>query len=210
MGLNDMPDGYQLPRDAGATSAQDQQPAPRLSGPQASVAVEQPDCEALQWFVVRHRPFEGKATRDEIRKLGFQAVHFTELVSKPRRDDVMRAFLPGYLFARWSLANPRWGGILRIPTVVGVMSTSFGKPIPVPDAEAERFLKMFDEKGVWIDAKPEIASKIGAQFEVQVGPWSKFAGECVGVDPKGRVSLMLSIFGRATVVEFHPGRVTEV
>ena len=197
--------------DVGSTARTDTQSAPQQSGPNPLQAPGQSECVSHSWYVVRHRPYEGTSTCNAIKEIGFKARHFVERISRPRRDDVLRAFLPGYLFARWSMDDPQWGRILRLRGVVGVMSTSSGHPIAVPIADMDLFGSRFDDRDELIPIKKAAPSDvIGKQFSVQVGPWAKFIGECVGIDPKGRVALLLTIFGRDSIQEFSPKKIKAV
>lgn len=186
------------------------QPAPVSSGPNTPIGANQSGCGALQYFVLRHRPTEGRQAADRIRALGFQAHHFREEVSRRAYEDTLRAYFPGYLFARFALGDSRWGHIMRLSPVTGILCSTFGHPVAVPDEAMAMIRTRFDERDIYIpETPPPPASKIGRNFSVQVGPWARFLGECVGEDPKGRVRLLMTIFGRSSVQEFRPEQLTE-
>lgn len=186
------------------------QPAPDSSGPLAPTGANQSGCGALQWFVLRHRPTEGRQAATRIRALGFQSHHFREEVTRRAYEDVLRAYFPGYLFARFALGDSRWGHIMRLSPVTGILCSNFGHPVAVPDEAMAMVCSQFDDRDIFIPKTPPApASKIGMKFSVQVGPWARFLGECVGEDPKGRVKLLMTLFGRSSVQEFRPEQLTE-
>ena len=128
-----------------------------------------------------------------------------EEVQRRGRDAVLRAYLPGYLFARFALDDPRWGLILHCREVQGILGSVFGRPAAVPDAAAGLVFARFDDRDMLMpDKPPNPLDKVGQEFTVQTGPWAKFVGRCERVDPKGRVTLLLGLFGRPTLVEFRP------
>lgn len=185
-------------------------PAPAPSGPPVSSGESQPGCGALQWFVLRHRPTEGRHAATRIRALGFQAHHFREEITRRAYEDTLRAYFPGYLFARFALGDMRWGHIMRLSPITGILCSNFGHPVAVPDDAMAVVQSKFDERDLYIpEHPPEPVSRIGRRFSVQVGPWAQFIGECVNEDPKGRVRLLMGLFGRSSVIEFRPEQLTD-
>lgn len=186
-------------------------PAPASSGPPHSESPVGPECGALQWFVLRHRPMEGRKAATRIRDLGFHAHHFREEVSRRAYEDSLRAYFPGYLFARFALGDNRWGHIMRLSPVTGILCSNFGRPVAVPDAAMSYVRSKFDDRDILIPETPPVrSSRVGQMFGVQVGPWAQFMGQCVSEDPKGRVRLLMSLFGRSSFVDFRPEQLVEI
>lgn len=186
-------------------------PAPAQSGPVAPDGESQAGCGALRWFVLRHRPTEGRQAATRIRALGFQAHHFREEVSRRAYEDTLRAYFPGYLFARFALGDRRWGHIMRLPPITGILCSTLGQPVAVPDAAMSLIESKFDERDLFIpEVPPPSLSRVGGTFSVQVGPWARFLGQCVSENPKGRVSLLMTLFGRSSVVDFDPDKLVAV
>ena len=74
------------------------------------------------------------------------------------------------------------------------------KPSPISEAEADRILKQSQEG---VDRpRPAVLYEIGEQVRVADGPFTSFNGTVEEVKPeKGKVRVLVSIFGRATPVE---------
>lgn len=81
-----------------------------------------------------------------------------------------------------------------------------GRPAPISDAEAERIIRQVKE--VKEHPKPTISFVPGDQVRVAEGPFASFTGTVEEVDEaKGRLKVLVSIFGRATPVELEYSQV---
>jgi transcriptional antiterminator NusG len=94
--------------------------------------------------------------------------------------------------ASWHLINDT----LKITGFVGNAT----KPPPVPEEQVKRLTKQIDEGT--LKAKPRVKFEEGEDVRVVDGPFANFNGivETVNED-KGKVRVMVSIFGRSTPVE---------
>ena len=100
---------------------------------------------------------------------------------------------------------------MRLPPITGILCSTLGQPVAVPDAAMALIESKFDERDLFIpELPPSSPNRVGRMFSVQVGPWARFLGQCVSESPRGRVSLLMTIFGRSTVVEFPDAKIAEV
>jgi transcriptional antiterminator NusG len=120
-------------------------------------------------------------------------------VRRGRKIDTDRKFFPGYVLAKCELTDDVYHLIKNTPKVTGFLGAD-KKPIPIPDAEAQRILQQVQE-GIE-RPRPSITFEIGEQVRVADGPFASFNGTVEEVDDgRSRLKVAVSIFGRATPVE---------
>ncbi len=176
---------------------------------------------AKRWYIVHaYSNFEDKVAKD-LRMLAEQrglADKFEEiLVPKEKRVEVRRGrkvetdhkFFPGYVLVKCDLTDEVYSLIKNTPKVTGFLGADKAKPVPIPDAEAERIKGQVAEG---VDRpKPALHFEIGEQVRVAEGPFASFNGVVEEVDEsRARVKVAVSIFGRATPVELEYGQVEKV
>jgi transcription antitermination factor NusG len=66
---------------------------------------------AAPWICVEHRADAGARVRLDLRRLGFEVHWPREVVRVRGRDDVLRPFFPGYLFALPAATNASWHAV---------------------------------------------------------------------------------------------------
>ena len=135
----------------------------------------------------------------------------TEEVVEMRRGRKIqseRRFFPGYVLVKMEMTDEAYHLIKNTPKVTGFLGSD-NKPVPIPDAEADRILMQIQE-GVE-RPKPSISFEIGEQIRVADGPFASFSGTVQEVDEeRSRLKVEVSIFGRATPVELEYGQVEKV
>jgi transcriptional antiterminator RfaH len=153
------------------------------------------------WFCAE--PHYGQTER-AIEELGNQSfVTFNpkvwELRSKGNRlKRVEVPMFPGYLFVRFDPTLVR-----RVLNTRGVRSliVAMGRPARVPD----RLLLLVKDHAAELGAEfEEAASKVirpGTKLRITDGVWAGYHGECI-LHETVRITVMMSIFGRETKVEF--------
>lgn len=166
---------------------------------------------AHRWYVVNAYSGSEKAVADEIRrkaeKQGLSA-HFEEIliptedvveIKRGQKTNVERRVFPGYILVRMDLNDTTWHLVKDIPKVSGFLGAK-GKPAPITNAEAARMIKQLQDTAE--RPRTTISFEVGETVTVIDGPFSSFTGVVEASDEaKARLTVSVSIFGRATPVE---------
>jgi transcriptional antiterminator NusG len=166
---------------------------------------------AKNWYVVHtFSGFEHKAKaalEDRIKSLGKQdffgdiivpAEKVVELV-KGKKKTSSRKFFPGYILAQMELSDETWHIVKGTPKVTGFVGGGLHPP-SVSDEEIKEITRQMEEGA--IKPRPRVIFSAGENIKVVDGPFSDFNGVVDEVRPdKGKLRVLISIFGRATPVE---------
>jgi transcriptional antiterminator NusG len=121
-----------------------------------------------------------------------------EMVKGERRLSA-RKFYPGYVLVRMELTDDSWHLVKDTPKVTGFVGSKT-EPVAIPDEDAEKIINQMQE-GI-AKPKPKIQFEIGDKVQVTDGPFTNFTGVVDEVRPdRGRLKVMISVFGRPTPVE---------
>jgi transcriptional antiterminator NusG len=121
-----------------------------------------------------------------------------ELV-KGQRKTSTRKFFPGYILIQMENNDESRHFIRETPKVSGFVGGG-REPTPISDEELQRILRQQTEGAE--RPKPKVQFERGENIRVIHGPFSNFTGVVEDVKPeKGKVKVLVTIFGRATPVE---------
>jgi len=174
---------------------------------------------ALRWYVVHtYSGYENKvktALEDKVRNLGLQekitdvlipSESVVELV-KGERKTSDRKFFPGYILVRMDLDDQTWHVVKSTPKVTGFIG-SRTEPAVIPDSEVDQIRTSMAEGQE--KPKPKYSFEKGDSVRVVDGPFINFNGTVEEVRPdKGKLRVLVSIFGRPTPVELDFIQVTK-
>ncbi|GLS44975.1 transcription termination/antitermination protein NusG [Methylobacterium brachythecii] len=171
-----------------------------------------------RWYIVHaYSNFENKVAqsiKDQAAQRGLtdlfdEVMVPTEKVTEVRRGrkvEAERKFFPGYVLVKCDLTDEVYHLIKNTPKVTGFLGADKSKPVPIPDAEAER-IKGQVQEGV-DRPKHSVSFEIGETVRVADGPFASFNGTVEEIDDaRSRLKVAVSIFGRATPVELEYGQV---
>jgi len=115
-----------------------------------------------------------------------------------KKETVKEKIFPGYILVKMILDDNSW---LAVRTTQGV--TSFigmsNKPTPIPASEVQSIVKFMQQGG-----QPTYKQLFAENDTVKIvdGPFAEFIGKIESVDKeRGKVKVLVSIFGRETPVE---------
>ena len=124
-----------------------------------------------------------------------------------KRKISSKKFLPGYILIEMDLPDTNWkhigAAIRNIPGVTGfVGSTRNQKPQPISAEEAREVLQRSGEIKSEKVLKPKQSFSEGDTVRIVEGPFDSFTGNIEEVNlEKGKLRVMVGIFGRPTPVE---------
>jgi|SRR5581483_10174436 transcriptional antiterminator NusG len=130
-----------------------------------------------------------------------------ELGKGGQRKVTSRKFFPGYIFVNMELDDETWHVVRETPKITGfvgqskVTSSVHEESLPEVSAAEVNAIRQQMEEGA-LRPKPKVLFEIGESVKVINGPFQDFNGTVEEVKPdKGKVRVLISIFGRATPVE---------
>jgi len=118
---------------------------------------------------------------------------------KGQKRITSRKFFPGYILVKLELNDETWHIVKNTPRITGFVGSSRNPPC-VREEEVARITKKIKEGT--IRPKPKVEFEKGESVRVSEGPFAGFTGIVDEVRPdKGKLKVLVSIFGRATPVE---------
>ncbi len=164
--------------------------------------------DAAKWYVVHtysgyentvkatiEKTVQSRQLQDQIISVAIPQESVTEITDSGVTKTYDRKLYPGYVFVKMVYSDDTWHVIRNVRGVAGFVGASGSDPFPLSDDEVY-------EMGV---EKREIVVNyaVGDTVRILDGPLSSFTGtvESIEVD-KNSVSVIVSMFGRETPVEF--------
>jgi transcriptional antiterminator NusG len=175
---------------------------------------------AFNWYIVHvYSGFESKVKTaleeriaasghaDKFDRIVVPTEQIVELV-KGKRKTSSRKFYPGYILIRMDLNDDTWHIVNNTDKVTGFLGGR-DKPTPISDEEAEKILNRMEIGSA--KPKPKYFFESGDEIRVIDGPFANFHGTVEEVNPeKGKIKVLVSIFGRSTPVELEFVQVTKL
>ncbi len=133
--------------------------------------------------------------------------HVVELVNGKKRES-SRKFYPGYILVNMELNDDTWHVVSSTAKVTGFLGGK-NKPTPISDREAQEIIDRMEQGKN--QPQPKYYFEPGDDVRVTDGPFTNFNGTVEESHPdKGKVKVLVSIFGRATPVELNFVQVTKI
>lgn len=164
-----------------------------------------------RWYVIHtYSGFENKVKQSieqRVAALGMgeavsQVMIPTETVvelKKGKRREASRKFFPGYVLVRMDMTDDLWYLIKNTPKVTGFVGPGV-RPTPIPEDQVKAIIQQVVSGAE--RPKHKVLFSRGESVRVVDGPFSNFTGVVDEVKPdKGRLKVMVSIFGRPTPVD---------
>ena len=105
---------------------------------------------------------------------------------------------PGYLLVKMDLNDESWAYVKDTPSVIDFLGGE--KPTPLTESEVNDIMKELEDRQKGVVQKHKV--EIGDRVKITDGVFVNFIGTVTEVNhEKGRLSVMVSIFGRDTRVD---------
>ena len=172
--------------------------------------------EAAKWYVVHtysgyentvkatiEKTVESRQLQDRILAISIPMETVTEITESGVSKTYDRKVYPGYVLVKMVYSDDTWHVIRNIRGVTGFVGTSSNDPTPL--TEDEVYAMGVEKKEIIVNYN------VGDQVRILDGPLSSFLGvvESIEVD-KNTVSVIVSMFGRETPVDFELDQVEVV
>lgn len=118
-------------------------------------------------------------------------------VKNGQRRTVTKKILPGYVLVQMRMTDKSWSVVRNTPGVTGFVGSG-GKPTPLQEDEVGKILKQMESEA----PKVKVGFRRGQSVRVSDGPFIDFVGVVDEINTeKGKVKVLLSLFGQETPVE---------
>jgi len=118
-------------------------------------------------------------------------------IKRGQRKTVNEKIFPGYMLVKLEMADDSWLAVRTTQGVTGFVGIST-KPTPLPKHEVEAIQKYMTQSA------PQYKADFveGEAVKIVDGPFNDFLGTVKSIDEeKGKVEVLVNIFGRETPVE---------
>ena len=178
---------------------------------------------AKKWYVIHaYSGYENRVKlnhEERIRQYGLEDM-FDEVVVpteqvvemvKGKRRTSQRKFFPGYVLVKMELTDETWHLVKGTPKVTGFVGGGdrVSATRSISEAEANNLLDRIAEGEM--RPQPKVLFEEGENVRVLEGPFANFTGTVDEINlDKGKVRVLVSIFGRPTPIEIEFGQLEKI
>jgi len=162
-----------------------------------------------QWFVVHtysgyeervkknlEQRIKSMDTGDEISQIVVPTEGEIEVRNGQRRT-VSKKILPGYILVEMKMNDQNWSVVRNTPGVTGFVGSG-NKPVPLSEEEVNQIMRQMEAE----TPRVKVGFRKGQSVRVTDGPFIDFVGVVDDISTeKGKIKVLLSLFGRETPVE---------
>ena len=177
-----------------------------------------PDLTTKSWYVIHtYSGYEDRVAenlRQRIVSLNMQDKIFDVIVPKEnqieikngRRRIVERRIFPGYVLVQMDVSDDSWFVVRNTPNVTGFVGSGV-TPTPIDPAEVKYIQKRMGVE----EPKYSIDFTVGETVNITDGPFKGFDGSVNEIDEnKGKIKVLVNMFGRETPVELDSLQVKKI
>jgi transcriptional antiterminator NusG len=114
-----------------------------------------------------------------------------------KRVEVEERIYPGYVLVEMIVTDDSWYVVRNTPRVTGFVGAGVN-PVPLKQEEVDELFKLM--KGT--ETKHQIDLEVDEVVSITDGPFKDFEGKVSEIDEdRGKVKVLVSMFGRETPVE---------
>ena len=128
-------------------------------------------------------------------------------VKKGQKKTVKEKILPGYILIKMIVDDQSWLAVRTTQGVTAFIGSVGKRPTPIPQREVDTIMKFMEVKA----PKYKSTFTAGEAVKIVEGPFADFLGTVASIDEtKGKLSVLVSIFGRETPVELDFAQVSKI
>ncbi len=128
-------------------------------------------------------------------------------VKSGRRQTVEEKLYPGYVLVEMIMSEDSWYVVRNTPRVTGFVGADNTTPTPLSKDEVDALLARTGKE----ESKFNIDLRIGDLVKIIDGPFKDYDGKISELDEeRGRIKVMVPIFGRETAVELDSLQVKKI
>ena len=152
--------------------------------------------------------------RQRIESLGMEDKIFNILIptekkikiKNGKRKVITEKIFPGYVLVEMTVTDESWYVVRNTPNVTGFIGSGI-TPVPISQQEIEGLQKRMGVE----EPKFKIDFTAGAVVKIIDGPFKGFEGKVSEIDEdRGKIKVMVSMFGRETPVELDSLQVKKI
>lgn len=127
-------------------------------------------------------------------------------IKNGKRTTVEEKIFPGYVLVEMVVTDDSWYVVRNTPNVTGFIGSGT-TPTPIDQKEVEQLIRRASGEG----ATHKIDVEVNSVVRITDGPFKNFEGKVSNVDPeRGKVKVMVTMFGRETPVELDALQVKKI
>jgi len=128
-------------------------------------------------------------------------------VKSGRRQTIEEKIYPGYVLVEMILSEDSWYVVRNTPRVTGFVGADGTSPTPLSKSEIDALLARTGKE----ESKFNVDLRIGDLVKITDGPFKDYDGKISEIDEeKGRIKVLVPIFGRDTAVELDSLQVKKI
>ncbi|NGX52514.1 MAG: hypothetical protein KR126chlam5_00816 [Candidatus Anoxychlamydiales bacterium] len=164
----------------------------------------------MKWYVLQvlsgHEKKIKRTLEENLKSNGMQdfieevlvPIENVQEVKKGEQKVTEKKLWPGYMLIKMNLTDEAWGYVKNTRSVIDFLGG--GRPSPLTDKEVDEILKELEEKKKGVVQKHKF--EIGDVVKITEGVFVNFIGTVTEINhEKGKLSVLVSIFGRDTRVD---------
>lgn len=165
--------------------------------------------EGAKWYIIHtyagHENKVARSLKQRVEAMGFETRIFdiivptrnTIKVSQGKKETVQEKIFPGYVLVKMMLDDETWFMVRSTQGVTSFIGAG-NKPTPISDKEVEAIQKFMNTE----EPLYKVAFVTGEAVKITDGPFTDFLGTIESIDEaRGKLRVLVSIFGRETPVE---------
>jgi transcription termination/antitermination protein NusG len=118
-------------------------------------------------------------------------------IKEGKKSTIKEKIFPGYILVKMELNDDTWSLVRTTPGVTSFVGMG-NKPTPLPEKEVQTIMKFMEVAS----PRYKVRFETGEAIKIIDGPFADFIGTVSEInDEKGKVTVLVSIFGRETPVE---------